>query len=201
VDTPSRFFQKHNNQNDMIYPKKLALLAPLTMLAACSVVATPYSPSVENIQALKNAAPVHARIGDFRSQDGRNNRYPLQARADVMRSPVGNSFAAYLSNAIAQELALAGALSPSASVELDGVLLENNVDVGIGTGVGTISARFVVKRDDAVRYDQVKTVRSEWDSSFAAAIAVPRATQQYPLIVQKLLGELYSDPAFVSAIR
>ncbi len=81
------------------------------------------------------------------------------------------------------------------------MLLENNVDVGIGTGVGTISARFVVKRDDAVRYDQVKTVRSEWDSSFAAAIAVPRATQQYPLIVQKLLGELYADPAFISAIR
>jgi len=44
-------------------------------------------------------------------------------------------------------------------------------------------------------------VRSEWDSSFAAAIAVPRATQQYPLIVQKLLRELYSDPAFISAIR
>ena len=68
-------------------------------------------------------------------------------------------------------------------------------------GVGTISARFVVKRDGAVRYDQVKTVRSEWDSSFAAAIAVPRATQQYPLVVQKLLGSLYSDPAFISAIR
>jgi len=47
----------------------------------------------------------------------------------------------------------------------------------------------------------VKTVRSEWDSSFAAAIAVPKATQQYPLVVQKLLGSLYSDPAFISAIR
>jgi hypothetical protein len=118
-----------------------------------------------------------------------------------MRSPVGNSFAEYLSNAVTQELTLSGTLSPSASVELDGVLLENNVDVGIGTATGTIAARFVVKRDDDVRYDQVKTVRSEWDSSFAAAIAVPRATQQYPLIVQKLLGELYSDPAFISAIR
>lgn len=185
----------------MTKPIRLILLAPLTMLAACSVVATPYSPSVENIQTLKNAAPMHARIGDFSSQDSGNNRNPVPVRANVMRSPVGNSFAAYLSNAITQELTLAGTLSPSASVELDGVLLENNVDVGIGTGVGTISARFVVKRDDAIRYDQVKTVRSEWDSSFAAAIAVPRATQQYPLIVQKLLGELYSDPAFINAIR
>jgi hypothetical protein len=118
-----------------------------------------------------------------------------------MRSPVGNSFASYLSNAVTQELTLSGTLAPTASVELDGVLLENNVDVGIGTGVGTISARFVVKRDNAVRYDQVKTARAEWDSSFAAAIAVPRATQQYPLVVQKLLAELYADPAFIDAIR
>jgi hypothetical protein len=185
----------------MTNPRILALLAPLTMLAACSVVATPYSPSVENIQTLKSAAPVHARIGDFSRLNGGNNRYPLAVRANVMRSPVGNSFAEYLSNAVTQELTLSGTLSPSASIELDGVLLENNVDVGIGTATGTIAARFVVKRDDAVRYDQVKTVRSEWDSSFAAAIAVPRATQQYPLIVQKLLRELYSDPAFISAIR
>ncbi|CAB3638081.1 hypothetical protein [Paraburkholderia rhynchosiae] len=185
----------------MTYPRRLIFFAPLTMLAACSVVATPYSPSVENIQTLKNASPVHARIGDFQSQDGGSNRYPVPVRANVMRSPVGKSFADYLSNAVTQELTLAGTLSPSASVELDGILLENSVDVGIGTGVGTMSARFVVKRNDAVRYDQVKTVRGEWDSSFAAAIAVPRATQQYPLIVQKLLGALYSDPAFISAIR
>jgi hypothetical protein len=195
------YVQNQNDQNNMSYPRRLALVVPLAVLTACSVVATPYSPSVENIQTLKSAAPMHARLGDFHNQDGDNNRYPVPVRANVMRSPVGDSFAAYLSNAVTQELTLAGSLSPSASVELDGVLLENDVDVGIGKGVGTISARFVVKRDDAVRYDQVKTARGEWDSSFAAAIAVPRATQQYPLVVQKLLGELYSDPAFISAIR
>jgi hypothetical protein len=181
--------------------KKLGLLAPLTVLAACSVVATPYSPSVENIQMLKNSAPIQARVGDFKSQESGQNQYPVRVRANMMRSPVGDSFAAYLSNAVTQELTIAGSLSPSATVELDGVLVENNVDVGIGTGVGTISARFVVHRDNAVRYDQVKTVRSEWDSSFVAAIAVPRATQQYPLVVQKLLAELYADPAFISAIH
>jgi len=84
----------------MTYPRTLAFLAPLTMLAACSVVATPYSPSVENIQMLKNASPVQARIGDFRSLDGGDNHYPLQVRANVMRSPVGSSFSDYLSNAV-----------------------------------------------------------------------------------------------------
>jgi hypothetical protein len=185
----------------MISPTKLALLVPLAWLSACSVVATPYSPSVDNIQTLKSASPLHTRVGGFTSQDGSNNHYPLQVRANTMRSPVGASFAAYLSNAVSQELTISGALTSSASVVLDGVLLENNVDAGLGKGVGTISARFVVKRNDVVSYDQIKTVSGEWDSAFAAAIAVPKATQEYPLLVQKLLAALYADPAFISAIR
>jgi hypothetical protein len=182
-------------------PTKLAVLVPLALLTACSVVATPYSPSVDNIQTLKGVSPLRARIGDFTSQDGSNNHYPVPVRANVMRSPVGDSFAAYLSNAVTQELTIAGDLAPSASVVLDGVLLENNVDAGLGKGIGTISARFVVKRDNVVRYDQIKTVSGEWDSAFAAAIAVPKATEQYPLVVQKLLASLYADPAFINAIR
>jgi hypothetical protein len=81
------------------------------------------------------------------------------------------------------------------------VLLKNNVDANIGTATGTISARFIVKRGDEVRYDSVKTATTQWDSSFAAAIAIPRATQEYPLIVQKLLASLYADPAFMQAIQ
>jgi hypothetical protein len=99
------------------------------------------------------------------------------------------------------EFAIAGALSPDAKVELSGVLLKNNVDVGVGTGTGTISARFVVRRGADVRYDSVKTATGQWDSSFAAAIAVPKATQEYPLVVQKLLASLYADPAFTKAIQ
>ncbi len=185
----------------MNYPRKFAFLLPLALLAACSVVATPYSPSVSNIQTLKAASPAATHVSSFSDKESDANRYPVAVRANRMKSPVGGSFAAYISNALTQDLTYAGAVSPSATVQLDGVLLENNVDVGIGTGVATISARFIVKRDNAVRYDAVKTVRGEWDSSFAAAIAVPRATQQYPLVVQKLLAELYADPAFVSAIH
>jgi hypothetical protein len=170
-------------------------------LAACSVTAPPYSASVDNIQALKSAAPVQARISTFSNEESDTNRYPVQLRANQMRSPVGNSFAQYLSTAIQQEFAIAGALSPDAKVELSGVLLKNNVDVGVGTGTGTISARFVVRRGADVRYDSVKTATGQWDSSFAAAIAVPKATQEYPLVVQKLLASLYADPAFTKAIQ
>jgi hypothetical protein len=32
-------------------------------------------------------------------------------------------------------------------------------------------------------------------------IAIPRAREEYPLAVQKLLAELYADPAFLHAIQ
>jgi len=56
-------------------------------------------------------------------------------------------------------------------------------------------------RAGAVRYDQVKSAHTQWDSAFAAMIAVPKAREEYPLAVQKLLGELYADPAFLAAIQ
>ncbi|CAE6702032.1 hypothetical protein [Paraburkholderia nemoris] len=181
--------------------RRILLLAPIAALAACSVVAPPYSASVDNIQTLKNASPVATRLGAFTNDPADGNHSSVQLRANSMRSPVGDSFAQYLSSALQQELTIGRALSPDAKVELSGVLLKNNVDANIGTATGTISARFIVKRGAEVRYDSVKTATTQWDSSFAAAIAIPRATQEYPLIVQKLLASLYADPAFMQAIH
>lgn len=118
-----------------------------------------------------------------------------------MRSPVGDSFGAYLADAMTKELTMAGKLLPQGDVEIKATLLENDISVGLATGGATLSARFIVTRAGVVRYDQVKTAHTQWDSAFAAMIAVPKAREEYPLAVQKLLGELYADPAFRDAIQ
>ncbi|WP_238325749.1 hypothetical protein [Paraburkholderia sprentiae] len=118
-----------------------------------------------------------------------------------MKSPVGDSFGAYLADAMTKELLLAGKLSAQSDVEINATLLENDVDVGLATGAARLSARFIVMRAGTVRYDQVKSAHTQWDSAFAAMIAVPKAREEYPLAVQKLLGELYADPAFIAAIQ
>lgn len=181
--------------------RELALLVPVTVLAACSFAAPPYLPSVDNIQSLKTVSGAHAKVGTFEAQPGDTNRYPVTLRADSMRSPVGTSFAAYLSSAIQTELSIAGVLSSDPNIEVSGTLLTNEVSVGIGTGTGTMSARFIVKHGGEVSYDRVKTVKRDWESSFVAAIAVPRAVQEYPLVVQTLLAALYADPDFMLAIK
>jgi hypothetical protein len=52
-----------------------------------------------------------------------------------------------------------------------------------------------------VRYDQVKSIHDVWDSSFVAAVAMPRAQARYPEMMRKLLASLYSDPAFIDALK
>jgi hypothetical protein len=63
-----------------------------------------------------------------------------------------------------------------------------------------LQARFVVKRADAVKYDRVLEVNSEWESSFMGAVAIPAAVQNYQLMYRKLVGQLFDDPNFRKAL-
>jgi hypothetical protein len=54
---------------------------------------------------------------------------------------------------------------------------------------------------DTFKYYKVKSIHDEWDSSFVGAIAIPRATERYPVMVQKLLAALYADAAFTQALK
>lgn len=179
----------------------VCLMVPMIFLTACAIVAPPYPPDVDNIQALKDVPAAQVGLGTFESQPGASNPYPVPLRANMLRSPVGDSFGAYLADAMKQELMLAGRLSPQNGVEIRVTLLENTVDVGVANGEARLSARFVVTRDGGARYDDIKSVQTQWPSSFAAYVAVPKAREEYPHAVQKLLGELYADPAFQRAIQ
>jgi len=182
--------------------RTIACLALSAVLTACaSINAAPYTPSVDNLQILKSAGEIKTRVRTFDSAGTDDNPYPVHLRAARMKSPVGDSFGAYLSNALEQEFAISGAISSEAKVEVSGALLKNDIDAAISKGTGEISARFVVRRGSGVVYDSIKTASETWDSSFAAIVAIPAATAAYPHIVQKLLANLYADPAFIQAIH
>lgn len=179
-----------------------ALLMLIVLASGCSLVAPPYSASLTNVQLLKDAGAFSAKVGGFSASKDPANANPISIRGSSLDSPYGNSYALYLAEAIKQELSLAGKLSPGAEVEISGVLLKNDIDAsGFSKGTGMMEARFVVKKSGQVRYDQVKLVNSEWESSFAGAIAIPKAQQEYPTMVQKLLASLYADAAFIKALQ
>lgn len=168
----------------------------------CSMMAPQYTASLDNVQKLKDAGAYTAKVGDFSSKPDKGNANPISIRGSSLASPYQDSYAVYVAEAIKQELSLAKKMSADASTEITGTLLKNDIDAtGMSVGFVDIQMRFVVKRSGKVRYDQVKTVRSEFPSSFAGAVAIPRAVQEYPIAMQKLLGALYADGSFVDALK
>lgn len=170
--------------------------------AGCSMVAPKYTPSVSNVQALKQSGDLKANVAPFDSKEQEGNANPISLRGSQMHSPYNDSYAAYLTEAVRQDLILAGKLSPQSDLIITGTLLKNDLNTGtVSTGEGDIEARFIVRKGKTVRYDQVKQVHTQWKSSFVGAVAIPKAQQQYPVLVKKLLDELYSDSAFMKALQ
>lgn len=119
-----------------------------------------------------------------------------------MSSPVGGKFTAYLEDAIKQELSAARIFDDTATVEIGGVLIQNDINVaGISEGNGIMEARITVKRDNQMRFDKVKKATITFESSFAGAVAIPKGVESYPLLVQKLLSLFYADKEFIEALK
>jgi len=92
--------------------------------------------------------------------------------------------------------------NPQSAPEISGTLLRNNIDAGgFATNSGQIEVRFLVKRGTQVYFDKVKRADQQWESSFAGAVAIPLAHNNYPLMVQKLINVLVTDPDFTRALR
>jgi hypothetical protein len=177
----------------------LPVLALMLLLGGCASPAPKYTPAVENVQTLKNAGIPRARVADFASAPELNR---ITLRGSPLESPIGGSYGAYLADAIRQELDLAKALDPAAPVEISGTLLKNDVNVAnIITGSATVEARVVVKKSGQTRYDKVKTATMEWDSSYFGSVAIPRGKENYPLVVQKLVQQLFTDADFIQALK
>ncbi|RJF95853.1 hypothetical protein [Noviherbaspirillum saxi] len=180
----------------------MLLFAVSIFSAGCSMMAPQYTASLDNVQNLRDAGAYAAKVGVFESNADKDNANPISLRGSSLASPYQNSYGNYVAEAIKQELSLAEKLSPNSGVEISGAVLKNDINIpAAGMGTASIEARFIVKTGGVLRYEQIKSVRHEFPSAFAGAVAIPRAAQEYPIAVQKLLGLLYSDRAFINSIK
>lgn len=172
------------------------------LASGCASVAPTYTPAMDNITNMKNSGEFTVKVGDFASAKAPENVNPISIRGGSMISPYGESYARYLAEALKLELDMARKLSPSSETVISGELLKNNIDAsGFSTGFGDIAARFVVTKSGQTRYDQVKSAHHEWESSFAGAVAIPKASQSYAELVQKLIAELFRDQTFIQSLK
>jgi hypothetical protein len=166
--------------------------------AGCSLLAPTYTATLLNVQTLKDGGDSKVSVTEVTASD----LPAITLRGSSLSSPYAGSYANYLAEALKQELELSGRLAADASVQVSAVLLKNEIDAsGFSKGEGDIEARFTVKKGNELRYEQVKTAHTEWESSFAGAVAIPRGQQEYPHLVQTLLGSLFADQAFMAALK
>lgn len=171
------------------------------LASGCAMQAPRYQASLDNVEAAKKlAAPV--AVGAFTVKANGAGVTAIGLRGSSMTSPIGADYAAYLADALQQELQLAGKIDAKSKVVITGVLMKNDIAAGgFSTNSGEIEAEVVVLNEDKERYRATKRSELSWDSSFIGAIAIPKAQQQYPLLVQKLLTQLFADADFIAALK
>lgn len=181
----------------------LALLFPVVlMVSGCSTVAPGYAGARQNIEAINSIGDFKLGVDRFVDSDSSDNKKQLSMRGNTATSPYGPTFASYVENAIRQDLSISGRYSDSSRTRIVGVLLKNDVDAsGFSTGTGICEVEFSLLNNSNVLYKKRITQNHQWESSFVGAVAIPKATNEYPVMVERLLNKLFSDNDFIKAIK
>lgn len=125
----------------------LATISLSILMTGCSMMAPRYSPSLDNVQKIKDGGTQSANVGAFGSTPAKDNAKTISLRGSSLASPYEGSYSAYLAEAIKLELSLAGKLAPNSEIEVSGVLEKNDINIpAVGSGRGDMQARFIVKR-------------------------------------------------------
>ena len=160
--------------------------------------------SIETVQKLKTIDPKPLQVGDFVPLETKESGWDtaVTIRGSALYSPVDKSFSLYLRELLIVELKTAGYLDPESSTIISGVLSENYLNgAGIKTGEGKLGAIFKVLKNGQTLYDKEVLVSHTWPSSFAGAVAIPAAANEYNALYRKLITKLIEDDEFQAAIE
>lgn len=171
-----------------------------SMLVGCSIPAGRYMPSSENTSLIKHSKLSAVSVDAASMAPDVQKTLPM--RGSQLVSPFDNGYAGYLTNALKEEFALAGKLDDSSPYQIGAIVTRNDLDIsGFTTGYADIEAKIIVTHNDKTIFEKNISAHHEWPSSFAGPVAMPAAQQNYPLVVQKLVKALLSDPDFVAAFN
>lgn len=180
-----------------------AILASIAVLTTgCASLVTPtYSPDYPSLDRLKAGQLGKVAVGTFQPRDPQAPVNKITLRGSSLATPQG-TFSEYLESAMRSDLNELRALDPNAQTRVDAVLLKNEIDVsGFSTGTGVMVATVTVSKRGAPVLQKTYTANTQFESSFAGAVAIPKGMNEYPTLVRTLLQTIYSDTAFINAIK
>lgn len=181
--------------------KTTMVIAALALTGCASFVAPSYSPDYATVDKLKTVPLRPVAVGEFqpRSPEAAVNKVTLRGAA---LAPASGTFAEYLENALRADLTELKLLDTKSDTRIDATLLKNVMDVaGINTGEGYMDVKLVVSQRGRPVHEKVYSVTTQFESSFAGAVAIPKGQTEYPRLVRTLLQAVYADPAFIAALK
>jgi len=184
-----------------IYRPLPLMLATLALTGCATFVAPAYSPSYETIDQLKKTNARHMSVSTVQPTDPKARVNNISLRAASLGSASG-TFSKYLENALISDLTEMGFYDASSSTAIVATILKNDIDIsGFSTGTGVMEANIKLSKSGNTFFEKSYTATTQFDSSFAGAVAIPKGQSEYPNLVRALLQKVYSDPAFVEAIK
>lgn len=195
-----------DDKSDKLMNKLLPFLILCSLIvfnSGCSVTSNKYTVSTDNIDKLRKGGTSKVNVAKFTADPKKQAEIDgLTIRGASFASPYNGSYAEYLQTALQDELSIANRLDSNSQISISGVVLDNQFDAsGVDLGEASLSARIRVTKSGNEKYNKVLTTKHTWESYFAAFKAVPAAQIGYVGMIQKFLGQLYSDKDFINAIK
>jgi len=192
------------NNNLLVRSFKVLFLAIVAsaMIGCASVTMPPPSATASTVENLRTANIVPATAGKFALAPGVNPEVDKSLgglRGSSLQATSG-SFSQQLKEVIIAELKAAGLYDEKSPNQIEGQLMESQVDAAVSVGTARLSAKFTVDRNGKRVFDKVLSVESQWESSFVGAIALPAAIHQYSLLYKTLAAKLFEDKDFKAAL-
>jgi len=179
----------------------LLALASIQFSGCATFVAPSYSPHYEAIDQTRKISADRIMVGTVQPTDPGANVNSISLRAASLKSGSG-TFAKYLEDALISDLTEMGFYDAAGTTRIDATLLKNDIDIsGLSVGSGVLEANIKVTRAGTVRLDKNYQATTQFESAFAGAVAIPKGQSEYPNLVRAFLRQVYSDPAFVEAIK
>lgn len=185
----------------LLIRRAAAGFAVLALSGCASLVAPPYSPDYATLDRLKGQPLQKVSVGTFRPTEESAPVNTIGLRAARMVSPRG-SFARYLEDALIHDLREVSLHDPASNLRVEATVLKNTIDIGgISTGSGHMQVELAVLRGTSAVLKKTYEATTQFESSFAGNIAIPKGQAEYANLVRSLLAKVYADPAFVNALK
>lgn len=183
----------------------LAALPFALIVASCAPALPPPTASLDNIQAIRRGQYPAMAVGAFTPGPGApttlDRRIAIRADAQSAPKSSGGSFARYLGDTLAAELAGASKLDAKAPIVVSGVITDAHVDSAMPMAHARLVVRITATRDGRDAFAKTFTAEAEWKSSLLGVVAIPDAYNHYLGLFPEVVKQLLADREFLAAVR